>query len=353
MGAMHRSLGRTLVSASFMLALLAGGAPAYAEDAPGKAPLTEEQQAEAKAQFAAGVNLLDDPDGAKYEEAYRAFRRAYELTGSAKVLGNIAFCAFHLERDGEAIDAYTTYLREVPDISDRERAQIQRDLTTMTATVGRAKIIVRAEGKAYTLIDKRSQTRGAPIENAYPFQGTEFSVRVRPGRHSFIVKSSDGESMPVDATIEPGGSGTYEFSMTRPPTSVIAEQPSERPKETRSNAGPIVLGALGLAGIATGVVTGLIAKGKESDIQAQCPDNVCPATYTGFVDDRSSAKTFGTIADIGYIGGGALLAGAVVWYLLKPSSSGPSAKSGANTTAWLPSAGCTGSGCGLHLQGGF
>jgi hypothetical protein len=37
---------------------------------------------EGKRAFAAGVILLQDPDGAKYEEAIVQFHRAYELVGS-------------------------------------------------------------------------------------------------------------------------------------------------------------------------------------------------------------------------------------------------------------------------------
>jgi hypothetical protein len=365
---MQRSLRKTFVSAGLVLAIVTGGLSARADDPPAKAALTEEQQAEAKAQFTAGVNLLDDPDGAKYEEAYRAFKRAYAITQSPKILGNIAFCAMHLERDGEAIDGYTTYLREVPDISERERAQIQRDLTTLTATVGRAKIVVveepPSEGddssepkeRTFTLVDRRSQTRGAPIENVYTFQGKELSLRLRPGRHTFVVKFPEGlESAPVEATIEPGGSSTLEFRPAQPtaPQQVVFEQPqSPRTKQARpSIAGPVALAVTGLAGIGFGAISGVVAQSKTADIEERCPQNLCPASYD-FVADRTTAKTWGTIADVSFVAGGALVLGGVLWYVLLPK--GDTSRAAKPTrTAWLPSAGCTGTGCGLQLQRGF
>ncbi|HKQ69924.1 MAG TPA: hypothetical protein VJT73_11325, partial [Polyangiaceae bacterium] len=92
------------------LVLVLGSNVSRADDNAGRAPAKDdERMAEARKQFQAGVNLLDDPEGAKYEQAYHAFRKAYDLSHSATVLGNIAFCALHLERDGEAIDAYTQY----------------------------------------------------------------------------------------------------------------------------------------------------------------------------------------------------------------------------------------------------
>src|SRR5215470_10538239 len=70
------------------------------------------QREEVKRAFAAGVILLKDPDGAKYEEALAQFNKAYRLTGSWKALGNVALCSMKLERDGEAVAAYEKYLTE-------------------------------------------------------------------------------------------------------------------------------------------------------------------------------------------------------------------------------------------------
>ena len=62
---------------------------------------------EARLHFNAGVAYLQDPEGERYEEAYAEFKKSYELSKSPKVLGNVGLCAMMLERDGEAIDAYT------------------------------------------------------------------------------------------------------------------------------------------------------------------------------------------------------------------------------------------------------
>ncbi|HYJ09195.1 MAG TPA: hypothetical protein VEX18_09295, partial [Polyangiaceae bacterium] len=59
----------------------------------------------ARAHFNAGVSLLQDPDGARYEEAYREFQAAYADSPSWKICGNLGITAMKLERDGEAIDA--------------------------------------------------------------------------------------------------------------------------------------------------------------------------------------------------------------------------------------------------------
>jgi hypothetical protein len=294
---------------------------------------------EARKQFVAGVNLLDDPDGAKYEEAYHAFKKAFALSRNPKVLGNIGFCAMHLERDGEAIEAYSTYLRETPDIDERERTQIQRDLATLTSTVARVKITVKHSASSFVLVDTRVQTRGSAVENTYPIEGKEITLRLRPGRHTFKAKVDNLESVVVEALVEPASDTAHEirFAPPRPAGSVIV-------KESPSYAGPVFLGVTGVLALSGGVVTGLLASDKQRDIERSCPNDVCPATYE-LDGERDKAKTFGTIADAAFIGGGALIAGSALWYLLVPKN-----KSGGGMTA---SAMCTGTGCGLSIGRGF
>ncbi len=337
-----------------LLAALSATSSALADEpaATPEAPAAEDpQMAEARRHFQAGVNLLDDPDGARYEEAYHAFQKAYELSKSPKVLGNIGFCSMKLERDGEAIDAYAAYLRDSKDIDPRERAQIERDLATLTSTVAIFKATLKKPaGASGVLVDTREQTRGAPVVNSYVFSGTELSIRVRPGRHTFRVKGEGGESIVHEVTMEPATQKTHEFTFAPPVVATPREAPT---RSSPSYAGPIVLGAFGLAGIGTGVVTGLMAQSKTSDIEKQCPSDLCPSTYD-FRSDRTAAKTLGTIADVSFISGGALLGGAIVWALLVPSSPSKSPKTGsASATALLPNAQCNAHGCGVQIDGTF
>src|SRR5262245_1064113 len=95
---------------------------------------------EARKHFKAGVAYLEDPDGARFEEAYGEFKKAYEISKSAKVLGNLALTAMKLERDAEAIEAFSRYLEEVPDIDADERAQSVRDMQTLIASAVHVRI---------------------------------------------------------------------------------------------------------------------------------------------------------------------------------------------------------------------
>lgn len=89
---------------------------------------------EARKHFNAGVALLRDPDGARYEDAYREFKVAYEASPSWKILGNLGLAAMKLERDGEAIAAFERYLSEgKKELDPTERSDIERDLSTLRA----------------------------------------------------------------------------------------------------------------------------------------------------------------------------------------------------------------------------
>jgi hypothetical protein len=349
-----RSSLRTCVCAAVFLGALGGSAGAQAQEAPSatapNAGASEDRMAEARRQFEAGVSLLEDPDGAKYEDAYRAFKKAYELSQSPKVLGNIAFCALHLERDGEAVDSYTTYLRDVPDVSERERVQIQRDLATMMATMARVRVVVKTPTAGSIVVDRRTQTRGLVVENAYPLESTELVLRLRPGRHTLFVRTGATESAAFDATLEPGSQINFA------PQEQARKEERPGPALTgRPITGPIVVGAVGLVAIGVGIATGIVARGKTNDIEKSCPSNLCPTSYN-LADARTSAKTFGTVADISFIGGGALVGGALLWYLLSPQGSASPKTTGSTASwksSWRPTAMCTRDGCGFNMGRGF
>src|SRR6185436_14737958 len=133
--------------------LVGGLAPLVCAVAPGHAADAANEK-EAREHFRVGVNYLQDIEGERYEEAYAEFKAAYALSHSPKVLGNVGLCAMKLERDGEAIDAYTRYLGEVNDIAPDEKEQIVRDLETLRASA--AKVTLTLESGPAMVLDTRT-----------------------------------------------------------------------------------------------------------------------------------------------------------------------------------------------------
>src|SRR4051794_15089908 len=187
------TIGRATLAAALGFAIASHALPARADETPAKPAMPAAAKTtptgtseEARSHFAAGVSLLQDPEGEKVEEAYRQFKTAYDLSGSPKILGNMGFCAMRLERDGEAIDAYSRYLREVADIDSEERAQIIRDLQTLT--VGITRISLEASPPGAIIVDERVPVRGPHVTNTYGPVSGKLEIGVRPGHHIFTAK---------------------------------------------------------------------------------------------------------------------------------------------------------------------
>ena len=204
------SMRRTFRVLSFALPLLATSV-VWAADVP----ITDE----ARGHFQSGVNLLKDPDGARYEDAYREFKAAYAAAASYKILGNLGLCALKLERDGEAIEAYEEYMKHAPDLDPAEVAQVKTDLSTMKSGVVRVTLNINIPGSLVT--DSRTNTKGEKVVNQYgpsDLQGP-LKIGVRAGHHQLVVRQSGYDDATVDFDAPAGGTITKEFSCTRAPKS--------------------------------------------------------------------------------------------------------------------------------------
>lgn len=111
----------------------------------------------------------------------------------------------------------------------------------------------------------------------------------------------------------------------------------------------LLLATLGVGGIAAGTVYGLLAQSAWNRSTSECNAASCSASTRPQAESaRRTAVTDGTFATIGFIAGGALLAGGVTIFLVAPSSRSP-AQSGALRVT--PTFGRYAA--GLRLQGEF
>lgn len=285
-------------------------APVRAEE-----PISEE----AKLYFRNGVDLIQATPP-NYQDAYYQFKLAYEKSRSWKVLGNLGLCAFKLERDGEALDAYTEYLKSGgTEIDPEERKQLERDVLLITgnsATVNLVSSLPDAE-----LIDTRAGTAVPP--QTYKFQSGSLSLRLRAGTHTLTATSADGKHDRWEVVLSPGKTVEHRFDFgagaaaaAAPPAVPPPASAPSRTADTGTESGGsgvrtlgfVALG-VGAAAVAGGVVTGVLAKGKESDATGQCSaDMVCP---TAAEADFDSASSLASVSTILFIGGGVLAAAGV------------------------------------------
>jgi hypothetical protein len=299
---------RPLYLAAFFLAL--GTAPlAHADDAP--------ISAEAKLHFQAGVNLLKDPDGARYEEAYREFRAAYSASSSYKVLGNLALCAMKLERDGEAVEAYQKYLEHAAELDPAEVKQIQTDLATLTA--GLVNVTLNIDQPGASITDSRLPTRGDRITNLYgPFADKTAKIGMRAGHHTLIIKVAGYDDFTDEFDAHSGVAITTEIKLKKAGTSPAGGpgrggtepdvgRESKPGLPTGFYVGAAATGVLG----ASAAVVGIMALKNKSDFTEQ---------NNGFAvqnveDLRDKGKTLNLVTDI-LLGGTVVAAGVTTFFLV-------------------------------------
>lgn len=105
----------------------------------------------------------------------------------------------------------------------------------------------------------------------------------------------------------------------------------------------VVVGSLGVAGLAVGGVFGVMASNKWSNAQNNCRSGCGPNSSAQ--QDKNDASSAATVSTVAFIGGGALVVGGLVLFLTAPSGSSTGA------IQVVPSAGP--GEAALFLRGGF
>jgi hypothetical protein len=270
--------------------------PAWAAEDPGR-------QA-----FAAGVALLQDPDGARYDDALPLFQKAYELTKSWKVLGNLGLCYMKLERYGDAIQSYERYLREGgSEIDAQEQQQVTADLNTMRTQKVTLRIALLG-AQAARMRDERRKATGGTISNTYSLSAATTLI-LAPGDHVFFVEGA-GARREWSVRLEPASEVTHTFDLTRAATPRASSEPS-----SASRTPALIAGGTTLLLAAGTTVTGIMALGKRSDYHAI---NGKPGNdRTEIEDARDQASSMALISSVLF---GATLVGAGVttWLFVSP-----------------------------------
>jgi hypothetical protein len=262
---------------------------------------------EAKRAFSAGVILLKDPDGAKYEDALVQFNKAYRLSGSWKALGNVALCSMKLERDGEAIAAYEKYLAQGgKEVDADERAQIERDLAALKAQV--VQVHLEVPQGASRLVDERANAHGRVL-NEYPLGSGQVQLGIHPGHHVMTMRLATGGELRWDVDLVPSTTVTHKFE------SAAAPEPTPAPSEPRTLGW--VIGGMGAVGIGVGAVFGLKTFAAKSDSDGYCNGTLCRQPG---LELRNKANTYATISDVAFaVGVAGVGAGAYFLFFRSPA----------------------------------
>lgn len=275
---------------------------------------TDVALAEAQARFKEG---LDFADAGNNEAARLKFQQAWAVYKSPAVLYNLARSEQLTGHDIEAFEHFREFLESAPDpkVTEVHRKKAQDNVDELSKKLGQ--IDLEVPPNARVTVDGKE----APDAVRRP-------VPVRPGRH-VIEATLEGRIKSV--TVECGAGSTTKAKLEFPPPErsgdgrfVAPPTEEERPSSTRILV-PAVIGVAGLAALGVGVGFGLASQSAKDEEDALRKQGVCVNTTSpecqALDEKRSDVSTKGTVATVGYVSGGVLLAAAAVTYLVWPSSS--------------------------------
>jgi hypothetical protein len=257
------------------LLLFSGMASAQVKPNDNPSPADIDQ---AKKHMASGVSFMQDPDGARYEEAYGEFRRAYELSGSMNALQNLGICAMHLELDGEAIEYFGIVLdKKGAELDPADKQQLETDLGRLKSTV--AWVTLGSDRPGTVVVDTRTPQRGDAIRNRYDVGLQQKRLGIHPGAHK-IVATADGFPDQTWATeIKPGETYNHEFvfekggpvtaeGFTEKDMTGEEPKPDEEPETSSGGGMPaypfVVMGITLASGVVWGILCGVSASKKST-----------------------------------------------------------------------------------------
>lgn len=295
---------RRYVQAACVVTALAFATLAHADDAA---------MAEAQARFKEGLELADN---AKFDEARLKFLQAFAVLKAPAVLFNLASSEQKTGHDVDAIEHYRAFLTSSANdtrITDAMRDKARDNIAALLTKVGQ--IDVDAPDGAKISVDDK------------PLEGTpKEPVPVPPGKHK--VEATLGgkvKSVSIECIVGQVTRATIVFDTTADDT----YPPPRGGDGERTTAGlvvPITLGVLGVGGIVMGGVFASSSQGSKDDAEAlrRATPGLCAPPVGQACNDydakRSDAESQATLSYVGYIAGGALLAGAVATFVFWPKS---------------------------------
>lgn len=286
----------------------------------------------------------------RWSEACPKLEESQRLDPGGGTLLHLAICREHEGKIATAWALYQEALGAANRDKRKDRAKIaQARIDVLKTKLPRLRLRVAPQNKR---IPGFFLSRD-DIEVGEPQWGE--SIPVDPGKRSIVARADGYKTWTKEVVIPDGPSDTVvevpELERAEPPADRRERRPTspwnatppsdgDGRGETQRTIG--LLGAsLGVGGVVTGSVFGLLAFSKhaEADRECQPPDHrLCSGAGVAAGED---SRTFGNISTIAFIAGGALLAGGAALYFTAPK---PSTKT---RTAVAPYLGLSAAGLGV------
>lgn len=308
---LRRARSVAALCAAFLLA------PAVVARAEGIAveQATPKQSDAAQVAFARADRLFDVQ---RYEEALDAYRESYAIVASPNSLLMVARSLQELGRLDEAHHEYELTVTAAADLAKRQptyektAAAAQHELEALKSRVAWLTIEL-----GDVPVDSSVTVGGKPVA----VEALSRPVVVLPGRVDVVATGPDGRVARAEVHLAAGRESTVTLRLDEtvtvgePPPSAaearVAPEPRPKPdprleptgREPRFRAAAIATTAVGGAGIVTFTVLGAMARSRYEDLDAACPDGLCPSERADDIDAGRRTQTAANIAlAVGVVG---------------------------------------------------
>ena len=288
--------------------------------APAHAAPNEADRTTARELASEGYRALERKE---YAVAEDRFRRADALVHAPTIVVDHARALVGLGRLVEAYERYALVIREGvtpedPESWKRAVSDAEREIETVRPRLAWLTLNIEGPKEPNVTIDGR----------VIPVASLGARRAADPGRRKIRVTADGYVSGGRIVYLREGQEQEISLALVRPP-SVELEETAETTSDdpSRPNASsplPFIAFGVGGVGLGVGVVTGLMALGARSDLDASCPSGVCVPNderdRAALQRDLDRYHSLGTISGIGF---GVGLAGAITGtVLLVTGSSG-------------------------------
>jgi hypothetical protein len=338
-------MNRSLRSLALFLALLGAPAPALAQ------PVKDNVHAAQKL-FEEGLALMK---AGKYAEACPRFQESQKLDPGMGTKFRLAECYEAAGWVGSAWQMFGDVAEDAKKAgrADRE-AQARQRVTAIQARVpwmtlvipaavaGLPGLEVKRDGELVApgsynrkvAIDPGAHTVTVAASGKKPWQETvrvleggtvELSV---PALEDDGAQASPPSTAPPDVTTPPAATTapTTASPATSPGPGPSSPAPTGSPPDSGTSLGrgqriaAVVTGVVGLGGIAMGAAFGAMARSRWDEALSGCAGGDPTRCNATAIDDGKSASKMATVSTVGFVAGGAVVAGAVILFLTAPTS---------------------------------
>jgi hypothetical protein len=279
---------------------------------------------EAAEQFRRAITMFDEGN---CEEALPLFEKAFSATQSPNARLYVARCLAQL---GRLPEAYRE-MKGTVDVARQKAVDDDKYVKTRDAAAAELAQLEPRVGKLVVALPEAPE--GATIEvNGHAIDEAERGVPfpVEPGILVVVARAPGRET--VTREIEIAGGETKTVAIVLPEAGVGPSPPGEEEKPSGAGIsglqiGGIVVGVIGLGGLAAFAATGSMAKSRFDRLAEECGGVRC--TDPSYADVVDEGKTLQTVANVTAVVGGVLLAGGVAMIIFGGGDDDPEVSAGA------------------------